>query len=117
MAALQLNMVLSPHTIKVMETLEGCSIEEIGRKIVSAFKSTATEEITDSIARNTAWLDNYPPMLQACHVQEILGICEATAYQVMHQKGCPTLYLGKRMVVPREDFWQFILANRGKQIW
>lgn len=62
-------------------------------------------------------LEDYPPVLQARHIMELLGVCEAVAYQVMHHEDCPTLKMGKRMAVPRDDFWEFLLSYRGKRLW
>lgn len=62
-------------------------------------------------------IEEFPPILQARHIQEILNVCEAVAYQLMHHQDCPTLKMGKRMVVPRDDFWQFLMSHRGKQLW
>ncbi len=62
-------------------------------------------------------MEDYPPILQARHIQELLNVCEAVAYQVMHHADCPTIKMGKRMVVPRDDFWTFFLNHRGKSLW
>lgn len=62
-------------------------------------------------------MEDYPPILQARHIQELLNVCEAVAYQVMHHADCPTIKMGKRMVVPRDDFWEFFMAHRGKSLW
>lgn len=70
--------------------------------------------IESSVSRE---MMEYPPILQARDIQELLNVCEAVAYQVMHHADCPTIKMGKRMVVPRDDFWEFILAHRGKSLW
>ncbi len=62
-------------------------------------------------------IEEYPPILQARHIQELLNVCEAVAYQIMHIKNCPTIKMGKRMVVPRDDFWAFLMAHKGVQLW
>lgn len=62
-------------------------------------------------------MEDYPPILQARHIQELLNVCEAVAYQVMHHADCPTIKMGKRMVVPRDDFWEFILCHKGRSLW
>ena len=58
-------------------------------------------------------IEEYPPILQARHIQELLNVCEAVAYQILHIQDCPTIRMGKRMVVPRDDFWQFLMAHKG----
>lgn len=65
----------------------------------------------------TKELEDYPPILQARHIMELLGVCEAVAYQILHHEDCPTLKMGKRMAVPRDDFWEFLLSYRGKRLW
>ena len=62
-------------------------------------------------------IEEYPPILQARHIQELLNVCEAVAYQIMHVQGCPTINMGLRMVVPRDDFWAFLLAHKGVKLW
>ncbi len=62
-------------------------------------------------------LQEYPVMLQARDIMELLGVCEAVAYQVMHHQDCPTVYFGKRMAVPRDGFWNFLLSYQGKRLW
>lgn len=64
-------------------------------------------------ARNfgTREIQDYPPILQACHIQELMGYSEGKAYQLMRSKACPTVRNGKRMVVPRDLFWKFIMTE------
>ncbi len=52
----------------------------------------------------TSW-ELLPVVLQAKHIQAILGISKGAAYQLMNRKDFPTIFLGnKRMVVPRDKF-------------
>ena len=43
-----------------------------------------------------------PMALNAAQVAATLGISRAGAYNLMHSEGFPTLYIGKRMVVPKD---------------
>ena len=61
-------------------------------------------------------IEEYPPVLQARHVREILGISEAKAYEVLNSRKCPTIRMGKRMVVIRESFVKFLFANEGNDL-
>lgn len=55
--------------------------------------------------------EDYPMVLQAKHIREILGVSEALAYQVLNSKKCPTVRVTeKRMVVPKDSFFQFLHA-------
>ena len=46
--------------------------------------------------------DQLPVALNANHVAAALGISRAGAYNLMRSKGFPTLFIGKRMVVPKD---------------
>ena len=41
-------------------------------------------------------------------LQKTLGIAPSSAYELMHKKDFPTLYIGNRMVVPKEKFIQWV---------
>ena len=59
-------------------------------------------------------IQDYPPILQACHIMELMGYSEGKTYQLMRSKECPTVRDGKRMVVLRDMFWKFILNRAAK---
>ena len=61
-------------------------------------------------------IEEYPPVLQARHVREILGISEAKAYEVLNCSKCPTIRMGKRMVVLRDSFIKFLYASEGNDL-
>jgi len=63
-------------------------------------------------------IHEYPPMLQACHIKEITGFSNGKTYELMRSEDCPTVRRGKRMIVPRDLFWQFLLneASRGTEL-
>ena len=44
-----------------------------------------------------------PITLSAEQLAQVLNISRAGSYQLMHAKGFPTLKIGKRMVVPKEE--------------
>ena len=46
--------------------------------------------------------DQLPLALKADQVAAVLGISRAGAYNLMRSEGFPTLFIGKRMVVPRD---------------
>ena len=43
-----------------------------------------------------------PMALNAKQVAAVLGISRAGAYNLMRSEGFPTLYVGKRMIVPKD---------------
>ena len=52
-----------------------------------------------------------PLFLNAKLVAQVLGVSISTAYEVMHEPGFPTLRVGSRMVVPKEQFIQWVMEN------
>lgn len=55
--------------------------------------------------------DDMPLFLSANQVAQALGISRAGAYQLMHAKGFPTIRLGKRMVVSKEQMRKWLDAQ------
>ena len=60
--------------------------------------------------------DQLPIMLNANAVAQTLGISRAGAYELMHSEGFPTLRIGKRMMVSKEHFIQWIESNSGESV-
>ena len=52
--------------------------------------------------------DDLPLALGADEVAAVLGISRSNAYSLFHRKDFPTLHIGKRLIVPREKFIQWI---------
>ena len=52
-----------------------------------------------------------PLFLNAKLVAQVLGVSISTAYEVMHEPGFPVLRVGSRMVVPKEQFIQWVMEN------
>ena len=62
-------------------------------------------------------IEEYPYILQAGHVKDILGISEAKVYEMLNSEKCPTIRIGeKRMIVIRDSFMDFLYANQGRNI-
>ena len=52
--------------------------------------------------------DELPVFLNARMVADLLGVSQSTAYELMHEKSFPTLRVGSRLVVPRDQFIQWM---------
>lgn len=52
--------------------------------------------------------NDYPIMLKVDHVAEVLGISSRKAYDIMDQKGFPLVKIGRRKVVPRDAFFNWL---------
>lgn len=48
--------------------------------------------------------EELPLMLSVPEVASVLGISRAGAYELAHSVGFPSLKIGSRIVVPREEF-------------
>ena len=58
--------------------------------------------------------DELPLMLNAENVKDILGISISSVYELMKEKGFPSVRIGNRIVVPKEEFRAWISAQVNK---
>ena len=58
--------------------------------------------------------DELPLMLNADTVKDVLGISISSAYELMKEKGLPSLKIGSRIVVPKDKFIEWVEQNAGK---
>ena len=54
-----------------------------------------------------------PLFLNAKLVAQVLGISPSSGYELLHQQDFPTLKIGNRIVVPKEEFIQWVKRNTG----
>jgi len=57
--------------------------------------------------------DELPLFLSATIVARVLGISTSSSYALLHSKGFPTLRVGGRMVVPRDQFIAWVDQHTG----
>lgn len=57
--------------------------------------------------------DELPLFLNAETVARVLGVSPSSGYELMHEKDFPALRVGKRIVVPKERFIQWVEQNTG----
>ena len=55
--------------------------------------------------------DDLPLFLNAATVAKVLGVSLSSGYELMHEPGFPVLRVGSRMVVPWEQFIQWVNAH------
>lgn len=58
--------------------------------------------------------DELPLMMNADTVKDVLGISISSAYELMKEKGFPSLKIGSRIVVPKDKFIEWVERNAGK---
>ena len=59
----------------------------------------------ESIHKN---YDDPPLFLNAKMAAQVLGVSVSSGYELMHDPNFPTLRVGSRMVVPKEQFIQWV---------
>lgn len=52
--------------------------------------------------------DQLPLMLSVPEIATVLGISRAAAYELARSKGFPSLRIGTRIVIPKEQFIEWI---------
>ena len=57
--------------------------------------------------------DDLPLFLNADTVAKALGVSPSSSYELMHEPGFPVLCIGNRMVVPKEQFIQWVYEHTG----
>ena len=57
--------------------------------------------------------DELPLFLNAATVAKVLGVAPSSAYELMHEKSFPTLKIGNRIVVPKEQFINWVKQDTG----
>lgn len=58
--------------------------------------------------------DQLPLTLRAEEVAQILSISRAGAYTLFHAEGFPSIRIGRRLIVPREDFLRWLSEQNKK---
>ena len=57
--------------------------------------------------------DDLPLFLNSETVAKVLGVSPSSGYELMHEPGFPVLRVGTRMVVPKEQFIQWVNERVG----
>ena len=57
--------------------------------------------------------DELPLFLNAETVAKVLGVSPSSGYELMHEDGFPTLKIGTRIVVPKEQFIRWVSEHTG----
>ena len=55
--------------------------------------------------------DELPLFLNSELVAKVLGVSPSSACELMHEPGFPVLRVGNRMLVPKEQFIQWVLEH------
>ena len=62
--------------------------------------------------------EDLPLFLNAEKLAKVLGVSISSAYELMHEKDFPSVRIGKRFIVPRDDLKRWMeeqVAKRGSR--
>ena len=57
--------------------------------------------------------EELPLFLNSKTVAKVVGVSSSSAYELMHEPDFPMLRIGNRMVVPKEQFIQWVMERTG----
>lgn len=60
--------------------------------------------------------EDLPLFLNAGTVAKVLGISNAGAYELLHTPDFPVLRIGKRLMVPKEKFIEWVKQSTGRNL-
>lgn len=75
---------------------------------IRAPESKKNQEVKAIKQSNFKTYDDLPLFLNAKTVAEVLGVSPATSYELLHEGDFPSLKIGNRIVVPKEQFIQWV---------
>ena len=55
--------------------------------------------------------DELPLLLNAKQLADLLGVSDSSVYELIHEDDFPSLRIGKRIVVPKEELRKWITAH------
>jgi len=61
-------------------------------------------------------MEQLPLALNADEISGILGISKSKAYELLHSKDFPSIHLGKRLIVPKDKFIEWMNSESLKNI-
>ena len=63
------------------------------------------EKLKESVYKS---YDELPLFLNSDTVAKTLGVAPSSAYELMHEKGFPTMRVGNRLIVPKAEFQTWV---------
>lgn len=97
------------HKLKRKKGYDDCD------EIILKYDKNNERNITMKESVYTSY-DELPLFLNAETVAKLLGISISSSYELMHEKGFPSLRIGSRLIVPKEKFRQWVGEKTGGTI-
>ena len=85
-------------------------LPERKKNLFSEIKSRRTLYLKQSMYKS---YDELPLFLNADMVADLLGVSISKCYDLMNEKGFPSLRMGSRVVVPKDKFRQWVEQRSG----
>ena len=82
-------------------------LQNVRRKYIiytNNIKYKAFQKVSMTMEKQYKTYDDLPLMLSVLDVASVLGISRAGAYELVKSDGFPSLTIGSRIIVPKEDF-------------
>ena len=104
------------------KAVEGFTLEDIVQAVLTvlhpeeAEEQEAAEQVNEIAVKSYKTFDDYPDLLNVKHIQAILGISLAKSYAVLNCKKCPCISIGKRKVLRKETFIQYLIDQEGQDL-
>ena len=114
---MQTNTIQLPNSI----TLEDIIKNAVTAAMVAIQASTAEQEepehyVPEITVKAYKGFEDYPDVLQVKHCRVILGLSEAKTYEVINSEKCPSFTVGKRKLIRKEAFMQYLIDNEGQDL-
>ena len=76
-------------------------------------KTDSTERVGKYNMKESSYksYDELPLFLNAATVAKVLGVSPSSGYELIHEPDFPVLKIGSRMVVPKEQFVEWVLRH------
>ena len=73
-------------------------------------KTVSTERVGKYNMKESSYknYDELPLFLNVATVAKVLGVSPSSGYELMHEPDFPVLKIGSRMVVPKEQFVEWV---------
>jgi len=100
--------------------MNNLALEDVVKAVLGVLRPEEVEEketyVPETTVKAYKAFEDYPDVLQARHVRAILGLSEAKTYEVLNSKKCPSMTVGKRIIVRKEAFIEYLIENEGADL-
>jgi predicted DNA-binding transcriptional regulator AlpA len=100
--------------------INNMSLEDVIKAVLEVLRPEEIESpenlVPETSVKSYRMLEDYPDILQAKHVKAILGFSDSKTYEVLNCEKCPSITAGKRKVVRKEAFIEYLKSCDGQDL-